>query len=143
MHKRIKKINNIFVILITLLILHYLLIIALAVISSSFDLKGKFISLVLRNKKNLILFILLFSIVYFLSSSIIINFYGITKLQLINFLFSFSIILEVCIKISQSQRFINWIGENLDKTFRLLIMFIITLNCTYFFTRITFQVINS
>ncbi len=52
-------------------------------------------------------------------------------------------IFEVCIKISSSERFINWIGDGLDKSLRTLIMFIISLNCTYFFTRITYQIIES
>ena len=50
---------------------------------------------------------------------------------------------EVCLKISNSEKFINWIGEQLDKSLRILIMFIISLNCTYFFTRITHQIIRS
>ncbi len=56
---------------------------------------------------------------------------------------SFIIIFEICLKISQSERFILWIGENLDKSFRLFIMFIIGLNCTYFYTRLTLQIIES
>ncbi len=46
-------------------------------------------------------------------------------------------------KISDSERFLNWIGDNLEKPIRQLIMFVITLNCTYFFTRITQQIIES
>ncbi len=52
-------------------------------------------------------------------------------------------IFEICIKISNSERFIRWIGEGLDKSLRVLIMFIISLNCTYFFTRITYQILES
>ena len=33
--------------------------------------------------------------------------------------------------------------QNLEKSIRSLIMFVISLNCTYFFTRITHQVLNS
>ena len=112
-------------------------------ISDLFNLKGKFITNFMRQKKNCFLLILIFSIVYVLCSAILLKIYDITKLQILNFLFSFLIIFEVCIKIAQSQRFISWIGEQLDKTFRLLIMFIIGLNCTYFFTRITLQVIRT
>ena len=49
----------------------------------------------------------------------------------------------MCMKIADSEIFINWIGESLDKSLRYLIMFVICLNCTYFFTRITEQIINS
>ena len=141
--KKVKKINNLSTIIIVLLSLHYLLIISLYMISDLFNLKGKFITNFMRQKKNCFLLILIFSIVYVLCSAILLKIYDITKLQILNFLFSFLIIFEVCIKIAQSQRFISWIGEQLDKTFRLLIMFIIGLNCTYFFTRITLQVIRT
>ena len=83
------------------------------------------------------------SIIFILSSTLVLNFYDIKKIQIINFLFSFLIIFEICLKISQSERFILWIGENLDKSFRLFIMFIIGLNCTYFYTRLTLQIIES
>ena len=63
--------------------------------------------------------------------------------QIINFLISFILIFEICMKIANSDRFINWIGENLEKSIRTLIMFVISLNCTYFFTRITHQILNS
>ena len=112
-------------------------------VSEIFDLKGRFISKVLRKKKNCLLFILIFSIVYILSSTLVLNFYDIKKIQILNFLFSSIIIFEICLKISQSERFILWIGENLDKSFRLFIMFIIGLNCTYFYTRLTLQIIES
>ena len=112
-------------------------------VSEIFDLRGRFISKVLRKKKNCLLFILTFSIVYILSSTLVLNFYDIKKIQILNFLFSSIIIFEVCLKISQSERFILWIGENLDKSFRLFIMFIIGLNCTYFYTRLTLQIIES
>ena len=112
-------------------------------ITDLFDLKGKFINYFMRNKKDCLVFILIFSIVYILLATILLKIYDITKLQILNFLFSFIIIFEVCIKIAQSPRFISWIGEQLDKSLRLLIMFMISLNCTYFFTRITLQVIRT
>ena len=68
---------------------------------------------------------------------------GSDGLQIVNFLFSFIILFELCIKIAESKRFINWIGESLEKSLRYLIMFVISLNATYFFTRITEQVIKS
>ena len=64
-------------------------------------------------------------------------------LQIANFIFSFVILFELCIKIAESDRFINWIGDGLDKSIRYLIMFVISLNATYFFTRITLQIIES
>ena len=80
-------------------------------VSEIFDLKGRFISKVLRKKKNCILFILIFSIIYILSSTLVLNFYDIKKIQILNFLFSFLIIFEICLKISQSERFILWIEK--------------------------------
>ncbi len=112
-------------------------------ISESFNLKGRFISRVLREKKNLFVFLLIFTILFLTGSFIILTFSDKEKIQILNFLFSFILIFEVCLKISNSERFISWIGENLDKTFRLFIMFIISLNCTYFFTRLTLQVLKS
>ena len=141
--KKVRKINNLFIVLLVLLFSHNILIFLMYMISEIFDLKGRFISKVLRKKKNCLLFILIFSIVYILSSTLVLNFYDIKKIQILNFLFSFIIIFEICLKISQSERFILWIGENLDKSFRLFIMFIIGLNCTYFYTRLTLQIIES
>ena len=68
---------------------------------------------------------------------------GFNGLQIVNFIFSFIILFELCIKIAESDRFINWIGDGLDKSIRYLIMFVISLNATYFFTRITLQIIES
>ena len=141
--KKVRKINNLFIVLLVLLFSHNILIFLMYMVSEIFDLKGRFISKVLRTKKNCLLFILIFSVVYILSSTLVLNFYDIKKIQILNFLFSFLIIFEICLKISQSERFILWIGENLDKSFRLFIMFIIGLNCTYFYTRLTLQIIES
>ncbi len=112
-------------------------------ISDLFKLEGFFIMHILRKKKNCLIFILVFSILYILCSIIILNMLDISNLQILNFLFSFLIIFEVCLKISQSERFISWIGDGLDKTFRIFVMFIISLNCTYFFTRLTLQIIET
>ena len=126
-----------------MILLHYLLIFALAQISDIFDLKGLFVSNILRKKKKLLSFLLFFTTCFIFFSLLIINFYDKSHLQIINFLFSFIMIFEVCLKISNSKRFIHWIGEGLDKSFRVLIMFIISLNCTYFFTRLTYQIIQN
>ena len=80
----------------------------------------------------------------YLSSSFFLFFVrGLPGVQIMNFFFSFILIFEVCLRIADSERFIDWIGHNLDRTFRLLIMFIICLNGTYFFTRLTHQIITS
>ena len=141
--KRITKINNLIFFLLILLGIHVLLILALVMISDIFDLKGKFIVNILRNKKNCFKFIIIFSVIFIFLTMLILFFYDVKYVQILNFIFSFLLIFEVCIKISQSTRFINWIGEQLDKNFRIFIMFIITLNCTYFFTRFTQQIIES
>ena len=141
--KRITKINNLIFFLLILLGIHVLLILALVMISDIFDLKGKFIVNILRNKKNCFKFIIIFSVIFIFLTMLILTFFDVKYVQILNFIFSFLLIFEVCIKISQSTRFINWIGEQLDKTFRIFVMFIITLNCTYFFTRFTQQIIES
>ena len=56
----------------------------------------------------------------------------------------FSLILaDSCLQIARSQKFINWIGENLDKNLRNLIMFFIFLNILYFFSAISYGIISS
>lgn len=125
-----------------LVFLHILLTIALYFISKSFDLDGLLVKKIFKNVNQLITFLITFSISFFLLFIFLIK---IDKdyVQIINFLISFILIFEICMKIANSERFINWIGENLEKSIRLLIMFVISLNCTYFFTRITHQILNS
>ena len=125
-----------------LVFLHILLSIALYFISKSFDLNGFLVRRFFKNIGQLTTFLIILSISTFLLFIFLIR---INKdyVQIINFLISFFLIFEICMKIANSERFINWIGENLEKSIRLLIMFVISLNCTYFFTRITHQVLNS
>ena len=122
--------------------LHVLLSIALYFISKSFDLNGFLVKRIFKNVSQLTTFLIILSISTFLLFIFLIK---INKdyVQIINFLISFFLIFEICMKIANSERFINWIGENLEKSIRSLIMFVISLNCTYFFTRITHQVLNS
>lgn len=122
--------------------LHILLSIALYFISKSFDLNGFLVKRIFNNVGQLTTFLIILSISTFLLFIFLIK---INKdyVQIINFLISFFLIFEICMKIANSERFINWIGENLEKSIRSLIMFVISLNCTYFFTRITHQVLNS
>ena len=122
--------------------LHILLSIALYFISKSFDLNGFLVKRIFKNRGQLTTFLIILSISTFLLFIFLIK---INKdyVQIINFLISFFLIFEICMKIANSERFINWIGENLEKSIRSLIMFVISLNCTYFFTRITHQVLNS
>ena len=125
-----------------LVCLHVLLSVALYFISKSFDLDGYLAKKIFRNTNQLFLFLITLSISSFLLFIVLIR---IDKdyVQIINFLISFILIFEICMKIANSDRFINWIGENLEKSIRTLIMFVISLNCTYFFTRITHQILNS
>ena len=96
---------------------------------------------ILKNSK--LKFYLFYIITFLISALIFFRVIGTNGLQIVNFLFSFIILFELCIKIAESERFINWIGESLEKSLRYLIMFVISLNATYFFTRITEQVIKS
>merc|ERR1711991_987352 len=121
---------------------HILLSVALYFISKSFDLDGFLVKKIFKNLNQLITYLITFSISSFLLFIFLIRINR-DYVQIINFLISFILIFEICMKIANSARFINWIGENLEKSIRSLIMFVISLNCTYFFTRITHQVLNS
>ena len=127
-----------------LLLVQLILVLVLRSISKLFNLSGSIISLLTNNKKyNMFLYTFLFALIFISLSIIFYNYLSIKGLQIVNFIFSFIIIFEVCMKISNSERFISWIGDHLESLIRLLIMFIISLNCTYFFTRLTYQIIQS
>ena len=127
-----------------LLVVQSLLIIALSYICGIFNLNGKLIDFISKNNNfEMLKKLVLFSILYILTSFLFHYFFNSFGLQIVNFVLAFLLIFEVCIKISNSDLFINWIGESLDSSIRILIMFIISLNCTYFFTRITHEIIVS
>ena len=109
-------------------------------ISNLLALKGKLIN-ILKIKR--ILNLSFFSFFFFIFSLTIYKKLGSDGLQIFNFLVSFIFLFEVCIKIADSEQFIEWIGENIERSIRLLVMFIVCLNCSYFFTRITRGVIDS
>ena len=94
-------------------------------------------------KDSKISFYLLYIISFLILTFVFFQTFGIKGLQIANFIFSFVMLFELCIKIAESDRFINLIGDGLDKSIRYLIMFVISLNATYFFTRITLQIIES
>ncbi len=96
-----------------------------------------------NNKRNELLFTFYYICFFSVSSFVLIYFISYEGMQISNFIFSFFLFFETSIKIADSNIFIEWIGESLEKTLRYLIMFVICLNCTYFFTRITYQVIKS
>ena len=109
-----------------------------------FSIESNFLKLLAsREIKKKILFSSIYIILFLFVSTFL--FYLVDKdgIQISNFIFSFVLFFEMCMKIADSEIFINWIGESLDKSLRYLIMFVICLNCTYFFTRITEQIINS
>ena len=141
---RKKKINNFFFTVLILSFVHLLLIIIVSKVVQIFNIEKGFLLILKTNNYFILLnFIFKYLFFFFLSS---IFFFRILKndgLQICNFLFSFLILFELCLKIADSHRFINWIGDGLDKSIRYLIMFVICLNCSYFFTRITDQIIRS
>ena len=112
-------------------------------LAHSFSIKKIGNSFHLKNKKDKLKFLIYYLFGFTIISSFLFKIIGSLGLQVINFLFSFLLLFEICMKISDSQRFLNWIGDNLEKPIRQLIMFVIALNCTYFFTRITQQIIES
>ncbi len=127
---------------IILVALHVLLSIALYFISKIFQLKGFIVNKIFKNLKRFLIFLFCLSTFSFLLF-VFLNKINPDYTQIVNFLISFILIFEICMKISNSDKFINWIGESLEKSMRSLIMFVISLNCTYFFTRITHQVLTS
>ena len=130
--------------ILVLFLVQIILVLILRSISNLFNLSGSIISLLTNNKKyNIFLYTFLFALFFISLSILFYKYLSIKGLQIVNFTFSFIIIFEVCMKISNSERFINWIGDHLESSIRLLIMFIISLNCTYFFTRLTYQIIQS
>ena len=144
-HKKIskkkgKKINTLNFLILILLCIHLTLIFLVLNIAKLFDIK-KICLLFLKNSKKRFYFTYILSFLFFSIFFFKIN--GPNGLQIVNFLFSFILLFELCIKIAESERFINWIGDGLDKSIRYLIMFVISLNATYFFTRITQQIIES
>lgn len=120
--------------------IHSILVFFILNIAIAFKVK-KITIFILKNSK--LKFYLFYIITFLISALIFFRVIGTNGLQIVNFLFSFIILFELCIKIAESERFINWIGESLEKSLRYLIMFVISLNATYFFTRITEQVIKS
>ena len=129
--------------ILVLFLVQIILVLILRSISNLFNLSGSIISLLTNNKKyNIFLYTFLFALFFITLSILFYKYLSIKGLQIVNFIFSFIIIFEVCMKISNSERFITWIGDHLESSIRLLIMFIISLNCTYFFTRLTFQIIQ-
>ena len=124
----------------TLFCIHSILVFFVLNIAIAFKVK-KITIFILKNSK--LKFYLFYIITFLISALIFFRVIGTNGLQIVNFLFSFIILFELCIKIAESERFINWIGESLEKSLRYLIMFVISLNATYFFTRITEQIIKS
>ena len=63
-------------------------------------------------------------------------------LQISNLIFFLLIILETFLKVGQSERFLQWLGREIDKTIIGFMMFVISLNIIYFLTRITSALIK-
>tara|TARA_Y100000994_G_C15361708_1_gene305147 strand:+ start:69 stop:533 length:465 start_codon:yes stop_codon:yes gene_type:complete len=138
--KREKKITNLYLLIFILFCIHSALIILVLNIAKVFNIEKVGLIILRESKLKFYLFYILnFLIFIFIFLKII----GLDGLQIVNFIFSFIILFELCIKIAESDRFKKWIGEGLEKSIRYLIMFVISLNATYFFTRITHQIIES
>ena len=128
----------------TLILIHLLLIFLTTKLIKIFNIKSKALSLLCTNNvKNKLLFTFYYISFFTICSFVLIYFLNYEGVQISNFLFSFFLFFETLIKIADSNIFFVWIGESLEKSIRYLIMFVICLNCTYFFTRITYQIIKS
>ena len=88
-----------------------------------------------------ILSYLIFVVTYLVASPIFLSLKGVFGLEILNLVFFLIIIFELFIKIGNSNRFIGWLGDGLDKTLRSFMMFIISLNVIYFLTRITHSIL--
>ena len=93
------------------------------------------------SKFNKILSYLIFVVAYLVASLIFLSLKGVFGLEILNLVFFLIIIFELFIKIGNSNRFIGWLGDGLDKTLRSFMMFIISLNVIYFLTRITHSIL--
>ena len=138
--KKGKKINTLNFLVFILSCIHSILVFIVLNIAKQFNIDK--ISLIFFEKSK-IKFYLFYIISFLFFTLLFFHIIGIDGLQIVNFIFSFIILFELCIKIAESDRFKNWIGENLEKSIRYLIIFVISLNATYFFTRITHQIIES
>lgn len=63
-------------------------------------------------------------------------------LQISNLVFFLLTILETFLKMGKSERFMYWLGREIDKTIISFMMFVISLNVVYFLTRITAAIIK-
>ena len=136
--------NPIIISILICLFFQILLVYVMSKISEIFELRGKIINLIVQDSlKKILLFYLNFVILYLILSFVFFSMKGINGVQIVNFFFSFILIFEVCLRISDSKKFLNWIGPNLDSSLRLFVMFVICLNGTYFFTRLTHQILTS
>ena len=126
------------------LIFHLLLMTVLSAISTIFKIDSFIIRLLPKFEKFLyITTFFIYSLLFTASSFLMYNFKGSEGIQIINLSFSFVLLLEVCLKIAKSEKFINWIGESLEEWLRVFIMFIVSLNCSYFFSRFTYHLLDS
>ncbi|MBC33478.1 MAG: hypothetical protein CMN01_02485 [Rickettsiales bacterium] len=121
---------------------HIFLVFILSLVSVMYSLKGKLINLIIL-KDNFLIKIICFTSFFYFFSILFYNFFNSNGLKIFSFVVSFCLLFEICIKISQTEKFVQWIGENVDNSIRVLIMFVISLNCTYFFTRLTSQIVDS
>lgn len=86
------------------------------------------------------LFYVIFIVSYVFLSIFLNKIKGNEGIQIANFFFFFITCFDSCIKIGKSSRFSDWLGVGIDETFRIFIMFIISLNIIYFLTRITYSI---
>ena len=93
-------------------------------------------------RRNLFFCYVLFLFFYVLISMIFFYIKGNDGLQISNLIFFLLVILETFLKVGQSERFLQWLGKEIDKTIISFMMFVISLNVVYFLTRITATIIK-
>ena len=101
--------------------------------------KSKYFNL--RKKNRIFIFLFSYFAIFIFLSLLIVFYRGNFGLQILNYIFFSLHIFEVFIKVGKSERFLNWLGYELEENLRLFMMFIISLNVIYFLTRITDSII--
>ena len=141
--RKIRKINNLNILLCC--VLQLITLISSNEIARIFGFKlldTKFFNF-FSKKKTVIFISYTIFICFFLFLGLIgIFFKGKNGFEIINFLFSFIIIFELCMRIGKSKKYSDWIGYELDESLRIFIMFIISLNIIYFLNRITHNILQ-
>ena len=141
--KKGKKINDLSIVLITLTSTHLILNFCIYKTIQGLKLKSILLEKIYpKSKFKFIRNIIIFIFSFLITSLILFKYLGSQGIQICNFIFSFIIIFEASLKVADCEVFKDWLS-GLDRSLRLMVMFVLGLNLEYFFTRLTHQIILS